>query len=107
MESQTNIDNPFFVFSFLWKLSHDLTYQIERLDGILYKWLEKIHKKNLLRNTLLFITSDHGNRFDDIRSTLIGRYEERMPFLFIRPPEEMLRKYPDVEVGSVYLYFQF
>lgn len=71
MESQTLMTNPYFVFSFLWKLSHDLTYQIERLDKILSTWFEKIHRKNLLRNTLIFVTSDHGNRFDDIRQNFI------------------------------------
>uniref|UniRef100_A0A914YB69 Uncharacterized protein n=1 Tax=Panagrolaimus superbus TaxID=310955 RepID=A0A914YB69_9BILA len=97
MENQNSLNKPYFVFSFLWKLSHDITYEIEKLDEILVTWLEKIHKKELLKNTLLFITSDHGNRFDKIRSTLIGRYEERMPFLFMRPPEEMLNRFPTIE----------
>lgn len=67
MDNQNALNLPYFVFSFLWKLSHDITYEIEKLDSILSTWLEKIHKKELLRNTLLFITSDHGNRFDKIR----------------------------------------
>lgn len=76
MESQTSVKNPYFVFSFLWKLSHDLTYQIERLDKILSEWFKKIHGKNLLRNTLLFVTSDHGNRFDDIRQDFRQDYKQ-------------------------------
>ena len=67
MESQESISNPYFVFSFLWKLSHDFTYEVEKLDALLAAWLERVHKKNLLRNTLFFLTSDHGNRFDKIR----------------------------------------
>ncbi|CAD5218426.1 unnamed protein product [Bursaphelenchus okinawaensis] len=97
IESQTSQQLPYFLFSFLWKLSHDDINMIERLDTLLSSWLQRIHTRGLLRETFIVFMSDHGNRFDDIRSTLIGRYEERMPFLFIRPPESMLQKYPEVK----------
>uniref|UniRef100_A0A7E4W301 Sulfatase domain-containing protein n=1 Tax=Panagrellus redivivus TaxID=6233 RepID=A0A7E4W301_PANRE len=97
MAVHDSYQTPYFAFSFLWKLSHDSTSEIERLDTHLASWIERIHRQGLLRNTLFFVTSDHGNRFDDIRSTLIGRYEERMPFLFLRPPEAMLRNYAQIE----------
>ncbi|CAD5225814.1 unnamed protein product [Bursaphelenchus xylophilus] len=97
IEAQTSQSIPYFLFSFLWKLSHDDINMIERLDNLLYTWLQRIHMKELLRETVIIFMSDHGNRFDDIRSTLIGRYEERMPFLFARPPESLFKRYPEAK----------
>uniref|UniRef100_A0A915BM31 Sulfatase N-terminal domain-containing protein n=1 Tax=Parascaris univalens TaxID=6257 RepID=A0A915BM31_PARUN len=88
MEVQADKNQPYFAFSFLWKLSHDFTSYIERLDAILTQWLQQVHTSGLFNNTVVMVMSDHGNRFDDIRKTLIGRYEERMPFLFVHLPED-------------------
>lgn len=40
-------------------------------------------------NTAVLIMGDHGHRFDEIRSTVIGRVEERMPFLSISLPPSL------------------
>lgn len=67
MEVQADENQPYFAFSFLWKLSHDFTSYIERLDAILAQWLQQVHTSGLLNNTVVMVMSDHGNRFDDIR----------------------------------------
>ena len=39
--------------------------------------------------------SDHGPRFTSIRSTLQGKYEERLPYFGIRVPAWFKKKYPN------------
>uniref|UniRef100_A0A183TVX8 DUF229 domain-containing protein n=1 Tax=Toxocara canis TaxID=6265 RepID=A0A183TVX8_TOXCA len=104
MEVQADEKLPYFAFSFLWKLSHDFTSYIERLDAILARWLQEIHVAGLLNNTVLMVMSDHGNRFDEIRKTLIGRYEERMPFLFVHLPESLTGEHAITEAMNTNIW---
>lgn len=49
---------------------------------------------NVLNNTMLVLFGDHGTRWGDIRSTLIGELEERLPLISITLPSWFQRKYP-------------
>ncbi|KAH7725533.1 hypothetical protein AAVH_06983 [Aphelenchoides avenae] len=67
LELQKRSGTPFFALSFLWKVSHDLANSVEILDILLSDWLARIHQAGLLRDVMLFVMADHGNRFDKIR----------------------------------------
>jgi len=43
------------------------------------------------------ISGDHGHRFHSIRSTFIGKLEERLPFLGMMLPKKLHNKYPSLD----------
>jgi len=51
--------------------------------------LKRLHTNGAFKNTMLLIMGDHGNRFDPIRNTVIGRIEERMPYLSVILPKAL------------------
>lgn len=46
-------------------------------------------------NSFIFFTSDHGNRYDPIRKTFRGYFEDSLPFLYVRIPEIFKLKHPN------------
>lgn len=56
--------------------------------------LKKLHGTGALRNTLLIFFSDHGLRFGNIRTTYVGKLEERMPIMFVAFPESFADRFP-------------
>ncbi|XP_075146470.1 uncharacterized protein LOC142220931 [Haematobia irritans] len=87
-------DTPRFVFSFHGELSHDSINMIEAADDDVVAWFEELQHKNLLDNTILIFMADHGNRFSDVRSTLQGKQEERLPFFSFTFPESFKKRFP-------------
>lgn len=59
------------------------------IDGDLEVYLKRLHSSGALNNTLFLVMGDHGNRFDSIRNTVIGRIEERMPYLAVVVPKAL------------------
>lgn len=53
-------------------------------------------EKNLesLKESFVFVFSDHGHRFDPIRQSVIGRIEERMPFFSLHVPDSLFKEDP-------------
>ena len=49
-----------------------------------------------LDRSLLLLMSDHGARFQNVRATEQGKYEERMPFVAVRLPPSFATKYPEI-----------
>lgn len=86
-----NGTNPGFIFSFHAELSHDSINLIGVVDDDVVNWLKSL--KSLLNNTILIFMSDHGNRFSEIRNTLQGKMEERLPFFSFVFPEWFKMKY--------------
>ncbi|XP_055903067.1 uncharacterized protein LOC129939183 [Eupeodes corollae] len=87
-------DNPRFVFSFHGELSHDSINIIGSADDDLVEWLTNLKAKRLLDDTILIVMSDHGNRFSDVRNTLQGKQEERLPFFSFAFPESFKNRHP-------------
>ncbi|XP_024890478.1 uncharacterized protein LOC112466554 [Temnothorax curvispinosus] len=80
-------NQPKFAFGFHGELSHDSYNDIGAVDDDLYSWVKDLYDLGHLNNTILILMSDHGHRFADIRNTLQGKQEERLPFFsFIFPP---------------------
>lgn len=80
-------DQPKFAISWLTELGHDWLNQVRYGDEDLANFLKK-HVEDL-ENSYLFIMSDHGHRFDNIRKTSIGRLEERLPFFSVSLPKKL------------------
>lgn len=79
---------PFFAFSYLVEISHDFSQQVGAADDDFVEFLDYLRSNGHLKNTFLFFLSDHGHRFDSIRSTFVGRIEERLPFFALAIPDE-------------------
>ncbi|XP_071446730.1 uncharacterized protein [Hetaerina americana] len=91
----------YFAFSFLTALSHDHINSIKVVDNDIVSMLRRMWVGGALNNTVTIVMGDHGNRFDDIRSTVIGRVEERMPFFSISLPESLRRSHPHLLNGLI------
>lgn len=89
-----NTTNPAFIFSFHAELSHDSINLIGVADDDIKNWLDSLLISGLLNNTILILMSDHGNRFAEIRNTLQGKLEERLPFFSFVFPESFKKKFP-------------
>ncbi|XP_078052258.1 uncharacterized protein LOC144478335 [Augochlora pura] len=85
---------PKFLFGFHGELSHDSYNDIGVADQDLYTWIKDLNESGHLNNTLLILMSDHGHRFADIRNTLQGKQEERLPFFSFTFPPWFKKTYP-------------
>lgn len=88
-------------FSFFWgaSLSHDVLNYPMIGDDDYYNMLEEFQTRGYLEHTALIFMSDHGMRFGNIRSTYQGMMEERLPFLYMKLPEKLLKTYPEIEAN--------
>ncbi|XP_065288706.1 uncharacterized protein [Dermacentor albipictus] len=85
---------PHFGFAFVARLTHDSLNNAGYADAPSVRLLERLHGSGALKNTLLVFFSDHGLRFGPIRSTYVGKLEERMPIMFLAFPEAFAQQYP-------------
>ncbi|GIY09410.1 uncharacterized protein CEXT_262371 [Caerostris extrusa] len=89
-------DRPYFAFSMVSTLTHDLLNHARFQDEPTVRMLEDLQDMGALNNSLLVLFSDHGIRFGDIRYTYIGKFEERMPMMFIHAPKWFLDQNPEI-----------
>ena len=83
-------------------ISHDDQNTIGYVDDDLKSILQTLENENFLSNTLLIIFGDHGARFSDLRKTIQGKLEERLPFMSITLPKWFIDKYPDLHSNLVH-----
>lgn len=86
-----------FIFTFISDITHDNFDALSNADDDMLNFLENLVKLNVLKNTLVIIMGDHGQRFTDIRNTFQGRLEERLPFMCIFLPEELKSRRPKAQ----------
>lgn len=88
-----------FIFSAFAELSHDFDSDIERGDDMFRSFFDRIHKEKpeLINRTVIVFMADHGHRFSDIRQTLVGLLEERLPMFLIRLPDWFYKKHPQIQ----------
>uniref|UniRef100_A0A914QWU0 gluconokinase n=1 Tax=Panagrolaimus davidi TaxID=227884 RepID=A0A914QWU0_9BILA len=84
-----------FLWQWLTEVSHDYLNTVGVVDEDFVKFLTEIQPN--FNNSIVIVFSDHGNRYDSIRETVIGRLESRLPFLSIKMPEWFSKKYPKME----------
>lgn len=85
---------PKFAINWLTELGHDWMNQVNVGDEDLMQHFKDL--KEHLNETILFVLSDHGHRFDAIRESVIGRLEERLPFFSITIPPAIRHRYPEI-----------
>ena len=69
--------------------SHNTNEKFNWVDNDLYTFLSRSYNDGLFDNTAIFLYSDHGLRFSDMRNNSNTRYlEERLPFFSIYLPNE-------------------
>jgi len=83
-----------FIFGFHSEYSHGVVEELNLADEPVTQWIRDLKDSSLLDNTILMVMSDHGHRFSFTRSTLQGKYEERLPFFSIIVPESLKRRFP-------------
>ena len=84
-----------FSFSFLC-LGHEDFNELGYAESDILDLVQHLRDNGHLNNTVLVLFGDHGTRWGDIRSTLIGELEERLPFISITLPLWFERKYPNL-----------
>ncbi|XP_044743058.1 uncharacterized protein LOC123305415 [Chrysoperla carnea] len=86
--------HPYFGFFWGVSMSHDYLNHPCLTDEMHYQLLKDLYESGSLKNTALFVMSDHGIRWGGIRSTYQGFLEERLPTLFAYTPQWFRDKYP-------------
>ncbi|XP_049866392.1 uncharacterized protein LOC126367045 [Pectinophora gossypiella] len=83
------------LFGFFWEvsMSHDFLNKPMLMDDGYEEFLKKLDSSQYLDNTILIFMSDHGIRWGEIRYTMQGRLEERLPLLHILVPPSFRKKY--------------
>lgn len=84
---------PKFGFTFLGSLCHKTLNTVSVAAKDIHDFLKSLKEEGHLNNTMLVVMGDHGARFDEIRSTLQGKLEERLPFLSIVLPKWFKEEY--------------
>ncbi|KOB72244.1 Uncharacterized protein OBRU01_12570, partial [Operophtera brumata] len=95
-EQLFKLDGKLFAFTFISDITHNNFNLIAVADGDTRSFLEALRASGRMDNTLLIVMGDHGPRYADVRNTLQGKFEERMPLMAIRLPEALKRSRPDV-----------
>lgn len=94
-----------FVFGFHSEYSHGVVEELSLADEPVTAWVKHLNASGVLDNTILVMMSDHGHRFSFTRSTMQGKYEERLPFFsFVVPqwfPKEFPLSYKSLQVNAL------
>ena len=88
-------DEPKFSFLFHSEFTHGYTNELQKADNDLKTFLESLYSGGYLNNTIIILMADHGARFHDLRQTVQGKVEERMPYFGFRFPSWFAKRYPD------------
>ncbi|XP_055949661.1 uncharacterized protein LOC129983955 [Argiope bruennichi] len=94
--AQTMDKRPYFGFSMISTVTHDKLNNAAWVDEPTERLLEDLLNTGALNNTLLVLFSDHGLRFGKIRHTYVGKFEERLPLMYIHVPKWFLDQYPEI-----------
>ncbi|XP_016994295.3 uncharacterized protein [Drosophila takahashii] len=84
------------LFGFIWSNSftHDYYEGATALEDLFLKYLKSFEESDLFRQSIVILMSDHGYRYNTLRTASTGYFEERMPMMFIHLPPWFRRKYP-------------
>lgn len=93
---RTMADRPYFAFTFVARLTHDNLNAAAHADEPTLHLLKDLQSSGALNRSVLILFSDHGIRFGPIRQTYIGKFEERMPFIFLIFPPWFSERHPNL-----------
>ena len=90
-------NTPKFGFQFNADFCHHESFNfISLVEDRLLTFLKDMKDRNYLNNTLLILFGDHGLRYGFVRSSILGRMEERLPFLSMTFPPWFQSTYPEL-----------
>ncbi|KAL9983543.1 hypothetical protein ACROYT_G005730 [Oculina patagonica] len=89
-------NTPKFAFAFMSYLTHAHPNHLSYADNDIARLLRAFVDRNYHNNTVIVTFGDHGSRNDDVRNTMQGKLEERLPWLSISVPAWLEKKYPDI-----------
>ena len=89
-------DTAKFAFAFAGYLAHAHPNHLSYADYDLLHLLKFLVKNKHDENTMLVLLGDHGSRNDDVRNTMQGKLEERLPWLSISLPKWVEKQYPGI-----------
>lgn len=84
-----------FAFHFHSYYSHGNLNQIAVADEGMVQHMKFFVDNGHMNNTIIIFMADHGPRFEAIRETQQGKFEERLPFFSFAFPPWFKEKYPD------------
>ncbi|XP_063986933.1 uncharacterized protein LOC135167555 [Diachasmimorpha longicaudata] len=87
--AKTFLGFPYFGFFWTNTISHEDVNGPSSMDNHFLGMFKKFETSGITNDTLMVFLSDHGMRWGGIRNTFIGWYEERLPFIYLKPPEWM------------------
>lgn len=76
------------------EMSHDYLERLFWIDKDLKMFFERLVNSNLLENTILMFSGDHGHRQHRLRLTRIGSFEVKLPFFSILLPSKFRQNFP-------------
>lgn len=82
-------------FNFYTEISHDDFNLVQIADDDIVNWFTRLDRANVFNNSIAILMSDHGARFSSVRSTLQGKYEERLPFFSFILPKWFASRFPN------------
>lgn len=86
-----------FVFGFHSEYSHSAISEANLADDPTKEWVVHLNQSGVLNNTIMFMMSDHGHRFSEARSSLQGKYEERLPIFSVITPPWFKNMFPNAQ----------
>lgn len=86
----------YFMIAWINNFSHSSNATPETMDERVAQFFHELEKTGALNTTFVIFLSDHGMRWGDIRSTAIGWFEERLPFIYIWVPEWFKQTHSDL-----------
>ena len=89
-------NTPKFAFAFMSYLTHAYPNHLSYADNDIVRLLRTFVDRKYHDNTVIILFGDHGSRNDDVRNTMQGKLEERLPWLSISVPAWLEKKYPDI-----------
>ncbi|XP_055897602.1 uncharacterized protein LOC106051006 [Biomphalaria glabrata] len=84
-----------FLFHFLIEMTHDNNNLITKMDHEIKELVQTLYEGGYLNNTLLILMGDHGARYENVRFTIPGKLEERLPYFSFLFPKWFEEKYPE------------
>ena len=86
-------NRPRFSFVFHSEYTHQ-GVRLKLADDETLAFLQKLKADGHLDNTLLIMMADHGARFSNVRQSVQGKQEERMPYMALRLPTQFTDQFP-------------
>ncbi|KAJ8938629.1 hypothetical protein NQ314_011409 [Rhamnusium bicolor] len=92
--SNTFRHHPSFGVFWMNTFSHNYINSPSGMDEKVKNFFQDLKQNGILDKSVVILLSDHGIRFGQIRETIQGWYEERLPANYISLPRWFKRRYP-------------